>query len=110
MGPFWSSSILVVFHFGRLPFWSSSILVIFYCDKSPVCKFLNISPVAKGLLCLLLGGTARLLAGAIIIAVPSLAIIAEPVPIVRLHPSHYITRPPSSHVWICMGKWTSEKL
>merc|ERR1711984_16217 len=25
--PFWSSSILVVFHFGRLPFWSSSILV-----------------------------------------------------------------------------------
>merc|ERR1712030_257710 len=32
--PFWSSSIfsssiLVVFHFGRLPFWSSSILVVF---------------------------------------------------------------------------------
>merc|ERR1712120_123413 len=24
--PFWSCSILVVFHLGRLPFWSSSIL------------------------------------------------------------------------------------
>ena len=48
----------------------------------------------KGLWCLLLGGTARLLAGAIIIAVPSLAIIAEPVPIVSLHPSLYVTRPP----------------
>ena len=55
---------------------------------------MNISPVAKGLWSLLLGGTASLLAGAIIIAEPSLAIIAEPVPIVRLHPSHYITRPP----------------
>merc|ERR1712030_253609 len=28
--PFWSSYILVVFHFGRLPFWSSSILVVFH--------------------------------------------------------------------------------
>ena len=69
----------------------------------PSGKFLNISPVTKGLWHLLLGGTARLLAGAIIIAVPSLAIIAEPVPIVRLHPSHYITRPPPlmyGYVWV----------
>merc|ERR1712208_166887 len=28
--PFWLSSVLVVFHFGRLPFWSSSILVVFH--------------------------------------------------------------------------------
>ena len=59
----------------------------------------------------MLGGTASLLAGAIIIAEPSLAIIAEPslaiiaepVPIVRLHPSHYITRPPPlmyGYVWV----------
>merc|ERR1711888_238471 len=35
MGPFWSSSILVVFHFGRLPFWSSSILVVFHFGSLP---------------------------------------------------------------------------
>ena len=30
-----SSSILVVFHFGRLPFWSSSFLVIFQFRRPP---------------------------------------------------------------------------
>merc|ERR1712120_53931 len=35
MGPFWSSSILVVFHFVRLPFWSSSILVVFHFGRLP---------------------------------------------------------------------------
>ena len=35
--PFWSSSILVIFEFGRLPFWSSSILVslIFTSNHQP---------------------------------------------------------------------------
>merc|ERR1712236_30206 len=33
--PFWSSSILVVFHFGCLPFWSSSILVVFHFGRLP---------------------------------------------------------------------------
>merc|ERR1712002_1044977 len=33
--PFWSPSILVVFHFGRLPFWSSSILVVFHFGRLP---------------------------------------------------------------------------
>ena len=32
---FWPSSILVVFHFGRLPFWSSSILVVFHFGRLP---------------------------------------------------------------------------
>merc|ERR1712215_615532 len=31
--PFWSSSVLVVFHFGRLPFWLFSILVVFHFDR-----------------------------------------------------------------------------
>merc|ERR1712030_133521 len=35
MGPFWSSSILGVFHFGRVPFWSSSILVVFHFGRLP---------------------------------------------------------------------------
>merc|ERR1712215_438161 len=38
MGPFWSSSILVVFHFGRLPFWSSSIFVVFHFGHLPFCS------------------------------------------------------------------------
>merc|ERR1712030_112321 len=33
--PFWSSSILVVFHFGRLPFWSSSFLAVFLFGHLP---------------------------------------------------------------------------
>merc|ERR1712236_206353 len=33
--PFWSSSILIVFHFGRLPFWSSSIFVVFHFGRFP---------------------------------------------------------------------------
>merc|ERR1711895_290346 len=33
--PIWSSFILVVFHFDRLPFWFSSILVIFHCIHLP---------------------------------------------------------------------------
>merc|ERR1712215_421837 len=33
--PFWSSPILVVFPFGRLPFWSSSILVVFHFGRLP---------------------------------------------------------------------------
>merc|ERR1712236_59258 len=33
MGPFWSFSILVVFHFSHLPFWSSSILVVFHFGR-----------------------------------------------------------------------------
>merc|ERR1712215_589734 len=33
--PFWSSSILVVFHFGRLPFWSSSISVVSHFGRLP---------------------------------------------------------------------------
>merc|ERR1712215_395988 len=33
--PFWSSSILVVFSFGCLPFWSSSILVVFHFGRLP---------------------------------------------------------------------------
>merc|ERR1711970_1556649 len=33
--PFWSSSILVVFHFGRLPFRSSSISVVFHFGRLP---------------------------------------------------------------------------
>merc|ERR1711905_86949 len=33
--PFWSSSVLVVFHFGRLPFWSSSALVVFRFGHLP---------------------------------------------------------------------------
>merc|ERR1712236_98933 len=35
MGPFWSSSIWVVFHLGRLPFWSSSLLVVFHFCRLP---------------------------------------------------------------------------
>ena len=31
----WSSSVLVVFHFGRLPFWSSSVLVLFCFSHLP---------------------------------------------------------------------------
>merc|ERR1711984_27170 len=37
--PFWSSFILVVFHFGRLPFWSSSILVVFHFGHLPFWSF-----------------------------------------------------------------------
>merc|ERR1712030_44481 len=33
--PFWSSSILVVFRFCCLPFWSSSILVVFHFGRLP---------------------------------------------------------------------------
>merc|ERR1712105_408495 len=33
--PFWSSSIFVVFHFCHLPFWSSSILVVFHFGCLP---------------------------------------------------------------------------
>merc|ERR1712082_429522 len=33
---FWTSSILVIFHFGRLPFWSYSILVVFYFGRLPI--------------------------------------------------------------------------
>merc|ERR1712215_378922 len=33
--PFWSSSILFVFHFGHLPFCSSSISVVFHVDCLP---------------------------------------------------------------------------
>ena len=77
----------------------------------------------KGLWHVLLGGTTRILVSAIIIAVPISAIIAEPVPIVRLHPSHYITRPPPlmyGYVWLSgqvenwkiikLENWKSRKL
>merc|ERR1711895_338707 len=50
MGPFWSSSILVVFHFGRLPFWSSSILVVFHFGRLP---FWSSSFFGLGRLCFL---------------------------------------------------------
>merc|ERR1712215_626381 len=51
--PFWSSSILVVFHFGRLQFWSSSISQVSLFLHFPfsiiflhlfLCSSLHISP------------------------------------------------------------------
>ena len=77
----------------------------------------------KGLWSLLLGGTARWLAGSTIIAEPGSAIIAEPDLIVRLCPSHHITGPPPQKcaklqycpegymswryyfVWVCVGMY-----
>ena len=68
-------------------------------------KFLNISPIMKGLWHLLQGGTTRWLAGATIIAEPGSAIIAEPVLIIRLHPSHHLTGPPlkCAKLQYCLG-------
>merc|ERR1712215_55893 len=42
--PIWLSSILFVFHLGRLPSWSCSILVVFNLGRLPFCRLPFWSP------------------------------------------------------------------